>query len=201
MKKTMPLGGRFALAELPYAIDALAPAMSAETLTFHHGKHLKTYVDNLNAAIASTPMKGLALEDVVMQASGALLNNAGQVLNHNLFFAQLRSPQDSNAPTGRIARLINEQFGGFDNFRALFEKAATTLFGSGWAWLSISDSDIPTITQEPNASNPILHGLRPLLTADVWEHAYYVDYRNARADYLRALWTIIDWDVVNERLG
>lgn len=200
MKKTMPLGGRFALAELPYAIDALAPAMSAETLTFHHGKHLKTYVDNLNAAIASTPMEGMALEDVVMQASGALLNNAGQVLNHNLFFSQLRSPRPDNPPTGRIAQLIDEQFGGFQDFQAQFDKAALTLFGSGWAWLSVSGCGTLAITQEPNASNPISRGLTPLLTADVWEHAYYIDHRNSRAEYLRALWTLIDWDVVNLRL-
>lgn len=201
MGNTLPTDGKFRLISLRYAIDALSPVMSAETLSLHHGKHLQTYVDNLNAAVPGTVWQGKTLEEIVSGSDGALFNAAGQVFNHNMFFGQLRPPREANAPAGPVARLIEEQFGSFEGFRAGFEKAGASLFGSGWVWLSVSGAATLTITQEANAATPLGRGLRPLLTADVWEHAYYVDYRNRRADYLRSLWSVIDWDVVNQRLG
>ena len=129
-----------------------------------------------------------------------MLNNAGQILNHNLYFSQFRAPRADNAPTGRLAQAINEEFGSFEAFKDIFAKAGATLFGSGWAWLSADKEGNLKITQEANAANPIQHGLRPLLTMDVWEHAYYLDYQNRRADYLASLWKIVDWPVVEERL-
>ena len=199
MKKTMPVEGKFELMALPYAADALAPVISAETLGFHHGKHLAAYVNNLNAALPGSGLEGMALEDVVCQAQGGMLNNAGQILNHNLYFSQFRAPKADNAPTGELAEAINRDFGSFEAFKEAFAKAGATLFGSGWAWLSADGEGKLVITQEPNAANPIQHGLRPLMTMDVWEHAYYLDYQNRRPDHLAALWQIIDWDVVAAR--
>ena len=199
MKKTMPIDGKFELMALPYGADALEPVISAQTLGFHHGKHLQTYVNNLNAALPGSGLEGKSLEEVVLQAQGGMLNNAGQILNHNLYFAQFRAPQAGNAPTGRLAEAIARDFGSFEAFKEAFAKAGATLFGSGWAWLSADNEGNLKITQESNASNPILHGLKPLLTMDVWEHAYYLDYQNRRPDHLAALWQIIDWDVVAAR--
>ena len=199
MKKTMPIEGKFELMALPFAPDALEPVISAQTLGFHHGKHLQAYVNNLNAALPGSGMEDLALEDVVMNAQGGILNNAGQILNHNLYFAQFMAPKADNAPTGRLAEAINAQFGSFEAFKEAFAKAGATLFGSGWVWLSADKEGNLHITQEPNASNPILHGLRPLMTMDVWEHAYYLDYQNRRPDHLAALWQIINWDEVAAR--
>ena len=199
MKKTMPIDGKFELMALPYGADALEPVISAQTLGFHHGKHLQTYVNNLNAALPDSGLEGKSLEEVVLQAQGGILNNAGQILNHNLYFAQFRVPQADNAPTGRLAEAIARDFGSFEAFKEAFAKAGATLFGSGWAWLSADNEGNLKITQESNASNPILHGLKPLLTMDVWEHAYYLDYQNRRPDHLAALWQIIDWDVVAAR--
>ena len=195
----MPVEGKFELMALPYDADALEPVISAETLGFHHGKHLAAYVNNLNAALPGSEIEGLALEDVVLKAQGGALNNAGQILNHNLYFSQFRAPKADNAPTGRLAEAIKREFGSFDAFKELFAKAGATLFGSGWAWLSADADGKLVITQEPNAANPIQHGLCPLMTMDVWEHAYYLDYQNRRPDHLAALWQIIDWDVVAER--
>ena len=199
MKKTMPIEGKFELMALPFAPDALEPVISAQTLGFHHGKHLQAYVNNLNAALPGSGMENLALEDVVMNAQGGILNNAGQILNHNLYFAQFMAPKADNAPTGRLAEAINDQCGSFEAFKEAFAKAGATLFGSGWVWLSADQEGRLHITQEPNASNPILHGLRPLMTMDVWEHAYYLDYQNRRPDHLAALWQIINWDEVAAR--
>ena len=190
----------FELITLPYAPDALQPAISAETLAFHHGKHLQTYVNNLNAAIAGTPFEGKSLEDIVCSADGGIFNNAGQILNHNMYFLQFRAPREANAPTGRIAELINAQFGSFEAFQKEFAAKGAGLFGSGWVWLSADSEGKLVITQEGNACNPLTRGLKPLLTFDVWEHAYYIDYRNARPAYIGAIWSIIDWDVVNTRL-
>ena len=195
----MPVEGKFELMALPYDADALEPVISAETLGFHHGKHLAAYVNNLNAALPGSEIEGLALEDVVLKAQGGALNNAGQILNHNLYFSQFRAPKADNAPTGRLAEAIKREFGSFDAFKEMFAKAGATLFGSGWAWLSADADGKLVITQEPNAANPIQHGLCPLMTMDVWEHAYYLDYQNRRPDHLAALWQIIDWDVVAER--
>jgi len=199
MKKTMPVEGKFELMALPYGAEALEPVISGNTLGFHHGKHLLAYVNNLNAALPGSGLEGLALEDVVLKATGGMLNNAGQILNHNLYFSQFTAPKADNAPTGRLAQAIDRAFGSFEAFKEAFIKAGATLFGSGWVWLSADDLGNLHITQEANAANPIQRGLFPLLTMDVWEHAYYLDYQNRRPDHLTALWQIIDWDVVATR--
>ena len=199
MKKIMPVDGKFELMALPYSDHALEPVVSAGTLGFHHGKHLQAYVNNLNAALPGSGLEGLALEDVVLKAQGGMLNNAGQILNHNLYFSQFRAPVPDNAPTGRLSDAIEAQFGSFEAFKEAFAQAGATLFGSGWVWLSADAQGHLLISQEPNAANPIQRGLCPLLTMDVWEHAYYLDYQNRRPDHLAALWQIIDWDVVAAR--
>ena len=199
MKKTMPIEVKFELMALPYASDALEPVISAQTLGFHHGKHLQTYVNNLNAALPGSELEGLPLEEVVMKAQGGMLNNAGQILNHNLYFAQFMPPKADNAPTGRLAEAIAAEYGSFEDFKDVFAKTGASLFGSGWVWLSADKEGGLHITQESNASNPILHGLRPLMTMDVWEHAYYLDYQNRRTDHLSALWQIINWNEVAAR--
>lgn len=192
---------KFELISLPYSPDALEPVISAETIAFHHGKHLQTYVNNLNALLPGSGFEDMTLEEIVSKSEGGIFNNAGQILNHNLYFTQFRSPRENNQPTGRIGESIVGQFGSFDAFREEFQKKGATLFGSGWVWLS-SDSDGKlVITQEPNAGNPLTKGLTPLLTFDVWEHAYYLDYQNRRPDYQAALWQLIDWDEVNRRLA
>lgn len=192
---------KFELISLPYSPDALEPVISAETIAFHHGKHLQTYVNNLNALLPGSGFEDMTLEEIVSKSEGGIFNNAGQILNHNLYFTQFRSPRENNQPNGRIAEAIVGQFGSFDAFREEFQKKGATLFGSGWVWLS-SDSDGKlVITQEPNAGNPLTKGLTPLLTFDVWEHAYYLDYQNRRPDYQAALWQLIDWDEVNRRLA
>jgi Fe-Mn family superoxide dismutase len=192
---------KFELISLPYSPNALEPVISAETIAFHHGKHLQTYVNNLNALLPGSGFEDMTLEEIVSKSEGGIFNNAGQILNHNLYFTQFRSPRENNQPNGRIGEAIVGQFGSFDAFREEFQKKGATLFGSGWVWLS-SDSDGKlVITQEPNAGNPLTKGLTPLLTFDVWEHAYYLDYQNRRPDYQAALWQLIDWDEVNRRLA
>lgn len=192
---------KFELISLPYSPDALEPVISAETIAFHHGKHLQTYVNNLNALLPGSGFEDMTLEEIVSKSEGGIFNNAGQILNHNLYFTQFRSPRENNQPNGRIGEAIVGQFGSFDAFREEFQKKGATLFGSGWVWLS-SDSDGKlVITQEPNAGNPLTKGLTPLLTFDVWEHAYYLDYQNRRPDYQAALWQLIEWDEVNRRLA
>lgn len=191
---------KFELIKLPYEANALEPMISEETIGFHHGKHLQTYVNNLNNAIAGTPYESMELEDIVRTADGGVFNNAGQILNHNLYFLQFRSARPDNRPTGKIAQSIDAQFGSFEAFKEEFSKKGATLFGSGWVWLSVDNEGKLVITQETNAGNPVQRGLKPLLTFDVWEHAYYIDYRNRRPDYMSALWQIIDWDVVNSRM-
>ena len=190
----------FELITLPYAPDALAPVISAETIAFHHGKHLQTYVNNLNAAIAGTAFEGKSLEEIVCSAEGGIFNNAGQILNHNLYFLQFQAPKTDNAPSGEIARLIDAQFGSFEDFRKEFAAKGAALFGSGWVWLSADVEGKLVITQEAGAGNPVTKGLKPLLTFDVWEHAYYIDYRNARPAYINAIWQIINWEEANNRL-
>ena len=193
--------GKFELMTLPYAADALEPVISKETIGFHHGKHLQAYVNNLNAAIAETEWETQTLEELVMKSEGGMRNNAGQLLNHELYFGQFKpAGSDDNRPSGRLAEAIAEQYGSFEAFKEAFTKAASTLFGSGWAWLSADKDGKLVITQEPNGANPIQHGLRPLLTFDVWEHAYYLDYQNRRPDHISALWSIVDWDVVASRM-
>ena len=191
---------KFELIQLPYEANALEPVISKETLGFHHGKHLQAYVNNLNGLIEGTKYEDMPLEDIVKTSEGGIFNNAGQILNHNLYFTQFRAPKADNKPTGVIAQWIDQQFGSFEAFKEEFTKKGATLFGSGWVWLSVDKDGKLQITQETNAGNPVQHGLKPLLTFDVWEHAYYIDYQNRRPDHLAALWQIVDWDVVNERL-
>ena len=200
MTKTMPKNGLFELIQLPYAPNALELAISAETISFHHGKHLQTYVNNLNGLLPGSDFEGLSLEEIVMKSEGGIFNNAGQILNHNLYFTQFCAPKENNLPTGRIAEMIQAQFGSFDTFKEEFEKKGTTLFGSGWVWLSEDANGQLVITQETNANNPITKGNTPLLTFDVWEHAYYLDYQNRRPAHLSALWQLINWEEVNRRL-
>ena len=196
-----PVNGKFDMPTLPYGTADLAPALSQESILFHFGKHLQTYVNNLNAALPGSGFEGKSLEEIVKSAEGGIFNNAGQILNHTLYFLQFKPASSSNVPTGRIAELIVRDFGTFEKFKDDFQTKGAGLFGSGWVWLSATDNEKLVITQEANAQNPLTKGLKPLLTFDVWEHAYYIDYRNRRPDYLKALWTIVDWNVVNERLG
>ena len=190
---------KYELMALPYAPEALEPVISKETIAFHHGKHLAGYVNNLNGLLEGSPLAGLSLEEIVLKAEGTVLNNAGQILNHNMYFGQFKAPQAGNKPTGQLAEAIDRDFGSFETFKEEFQKAGATLFGSGWVWLSADKDGKLVITQETNAANPIQKGLKPLLTFDVWEHAYYLDYQNRRADHLAALWDIVDWKVVEKR--
>ncbi|MBR6333361.1 MAG: superoxide dismutase [Bacteroidales bacterium] len=192
---------KFDLMTLPYAPEALEPVISRETIGFHHGKHLQAYVNNLNAAIEGTPFENKTLEEIVMTAEGGMLNNAGQILNHNLYFGQFMAPKEENKPASALAKAIDEAFGSLEAFQEEFVKNGAGLFGSGWVWLSADEAGKLVITQEPNAANPIQKGLTPLLTFDVWEHAYYLDYQNRRPDHLKALWAIVNWEVVAERYG
>ena len=200
----------FELIQLPYSPDALAPVISAETLSFHHGKHLQGYVDNLNKLVAGTEFESKSLEEIVVATSmrapagplTAVFNNAGQILNHNLYFTQFRPGHSETAEPAKESALIGQiekQWGTLDAFKAEFVAKGTTLFGSGWVWLSAASDGTLVITQEPGANNPVTRGLTPLLTFDVWEHAYYLDYQNRRATHLEALWRIVDWEVVEER--
>ena len=191
--------GKFELMALPYAIDALEPVISKQTLEFHHGKHLAGYVNNLNGLLEGSPLAGLPLEEIVCKAEGGMLNNAGQILNHNLYFEQFTGEPTKSAPTGQLADAIERDFGSFEAFKEMFQKAGATLFGSGWVWLSSDKDGKLLITQETNAANPVQKGLKPLLTFDVWEHAYYLDYQNRRPDHLAALWQIVDWSVIEKR--
>ena len=191
--------GKFELMALPYAIDALEPVISKQTLEFHHGKHLAGYVNNLNALLEGSPLAGLPLEEIVLKATGGMLNNAGQILNHNMYFGQFCAPKADTAPTGQLAEAIVRDFGSFEAFKEAFQKGGATLFGSGWVWLSRDQDGKLVITQEANAANPVQKGLKPLLTFDVWEHAYYLDYQNRRPDHLAALWQIVDWEVIAQR--
>ena len=184
---------------LPYPENALEPVISKETISFHHGKHLATYVNNLNALLEGSPLVGKPLEEIVLKAEGGMLNNAGQILNHNMYFSQFTAKPQQTVPTGKLAEAISRDFGSFDAFKEEFQKKGATLFGSGWVWLSADKDGKLVITQETNAANPIQKGLKPLLTFDVWEHAYYLDYQNRRPDHLAALWQIVNWQVVESR--
>ena len=189
----------FELMTLPYAPNALEPVISQQTISFHYGKHLQAYVNNLNAALPGSGFEETPLVEIVKKAEGGIFNNAGQILNHELYFGQFRPAKEDNQPAGNIAAAIARDFGSFDAFKAEFQKKGATLFGSGWVWLSADANGKLVITQEANAANPVRQGLTPLLTFDVWEHAYYLDYQNRRPDHLAALWSIIDWQVVEQR--
>ncbi|QKT02819.1 superoxide dismutase [Fe] [Ectothiorhodospiraceae bacterium 2226] len=189
------------LPELPYAKDALAPHMSAETLEFHHGKHHKTYVDTLNKLIQGTEFEDAPLETVVKNAQpGPLFNNAAQVWNHT-FFWQCLSPNGGGDPQGDLADAINRDFGSAQQFRDQFAERATKNFGSGWTWLVKRSDGTLAIEDTSNAGTPITKGIKPLLTVDVWEHAYYIDYRNARPEYLKHFWNIVNWEFAAKNLG
>ena len=197
----------FTLINLPYAQDALEPVISAQTLSFHHGKHLQAYIDNLNKLLPGSGLEDLPLEQIVAKASGPLFNNAGQVLNHDLYFTQFApasnadssSPHAGLDPASPLGRQIAKQWGSIDAFKVDFESKGVGLFGSGWVWLAAQEDGTLVITQEPNAGNPVTKGLKPILTFDVWEHAYYLDYQNRRAAHLSALWNIVNWKVIEER--
>ena len=190
---------RFQLMALPYEADALQPVISPETIAFHHGKHLAAYVNNLNGLLPNSGFEDSTLEEIVCKSEGAIFNNAGQILNHEMYFGQFAANPTKNAPSGALAEAITRDFGSFEAFKEEFQKKGATLFGSGWVWLSADNNGRLVITQEPNANNPVRSGLRPLLTFDVWEHAYYLDYQNRRPDHLTALWQIIDWEVIEKR--
>ena len=201
--------GKFELMALPYAPDALEPVISKETIGFHHGKHLQAYVDNLNG-LTSPPNpspKGEGslgelemLKELVLHREGAVFNNAGQILNHELYFMQFKPiGEAAHVPKGALAAQIEKQWGSVEAFKAEFEAKGVGLFGSGWVWLSADADGNLVITQEQGASNPVVKGLKPLLTFDVWEHAYYLDYQNRRAAHLAALWQIMDWRVIAAR--
>ncbi len=184
--------------ELPYAYDALAPSISEETMRFHHDKHYVGYVNKLNELILDTPYANQPLEEILLAADGAIYNNAAQAWNHVFFFGGL-SPKPQKAPTSNLLEAINTSFGSFEAMQTQMNKAAAGLFGSGWVWLSEDKSGRLAIISEQNAGNPLRYGMKPLLCFDVWEHAYYIDYRNRRADAISALWPIIDWKRVEER--
>jgi len=190
---------KFELMALPFAPDALKPVISKETIALHHGKHLQAYVNNLNAALPGSKYESFSLVEIVRQSDGGIFNNAGQILNHNMYFEALTVPCVENKPSGKIASAIISQFGSFDAFKKEFVQKGASLFGSGWVWLSADADGKLVITQEQNAQNPVTKNLTPLLTFDVWEHAYYVDYQNRRIDYLSSMWKIVNWRVVDER--
>ena len=188
------------LPKLPYDMNALAPHISAETLEYHYGKHHKTYVDNLNKLITDTEFADMSLEDVIKKSSGGMFNNAAQIWNHTFYWHCL-SPDGGGAPKGALAQAIDKAFGSFDEFKQKFTTTAVTTFGSGWAWLVKNADGSLAIQSTSNAATPLTEGKTPLLTCDVWEHAYYIDYRNKRPDYVGAFWNLVNWHYVSEQLG
>ena len=186
------------LPKLPYANDALAPTISAETIEYHYGKHHKAYVDNINKLIQGTEFANLSLEDIIKKAAGGIFNNAAQVWNHSFYWNCL-SPKGGGEPKGEIGAAITKSFGSFKEFQDKFTAAAIWQFGSGWAWLVMNGNGL-SIETTSNAGTPLKDGKKALLTCDVWEHAYYIDYRNARAKYLEGFWKLVNWDFVNANL-
>ena len=183
---------------LPYNNEALQPVISEQTINFHFGKHYQTYVANLNKLIAGTPFENASLIDIVKKSEGAVFNNAAQAWNHEFYFEQF-TPPFSSAPVKELAKAIDMQWGSFENFKKEFSDAAITVFGSGWAWLAKDANNNLSILKESNAGTPLTKGLTPILTFDVWEHAYYLDYQNKRADHIAALWNILNWDILEAR--
>lgn len=188
------------LPALPYELNALEPHISKETLEFHHGKHHQTYVTNLNNLIKDTEFADMSLEDIVKKSSGGMFNNAAQVWNHSFYWNCL-SPNGGGQPSGSLADAINSTFGSFDKFKEEFTKTAVTTFGSGWGWLVKNADGSLALVSTSNAASPMTSGQTALLTCDVWEHAYYIDYRNARPKYLEAFWNLVNWDFVAKNLG
>lgn len=189
----------FTLPELPYAMDALSPHISRETLEYHYGKHHNAYVVNLNKLISDSKYETMSLEDIICQADGGIFNNAAQVWNHT-FYWHCMGPNGGGEPSGALAAAINHSFGSFEAFKTAFTQTALTTFGSGWAWLVQNSDGSLALRSTSNAQNPLTESLTPLMTCDVWEHAYYVDYRNARPDYLSAFWKLVNWDFVASNL-
>lgn len=189
---------KFSQPRLPYAVDALQPYISRNTVDYHYGKHESNYINTLNSLIEGTKFEDMSLEDIIVKSDGKIFNNASQAWNHIFYFFQF-SPEGLKEPTGKLREKIDATFGSFDEFKRQFEDKGATLFGSGWVWLSADKNGDLHITQGPNAGNPMTEGFRPILTFDVWEHAYYLDYQNRRADYLKQLWNIVDWDIVSMR--
>lgn len=190
---------KFEMPKLPYATNALEPVISQQTVELHYGKHLQTYVNNLNNLVPGTKFENADLVTIVKESDGGIFNNAGQILNHDIYFASFTAPGTGGAPKGKLADAINSQFGSFENFQKEFNTAGAALFGSGWVWLAKDASGKLSIEKEANGSNPVVKGLTPILGIDVWEHAYYLDYQNRRADHLAEVWKIINWDVVSSR--
>lgn len=186
----------FELPELPYPTTALAPHISKETLAFHHGKHHQTYVTNLNNLVPGTEFERLSLEEIIARSSGGIFNNAAQIWNHTFYWSSL-SPNGGGQPGGNLASEIESTFGSFDAFKDAFTQCALTTFGSGWAWLVKDKESNLSLVSTSNAACPLTDNLTPLLTCDVWEHAYYIDYRNARPKYLTAFWSLVNWDFVS----
>lgn len=189
---------KFTQPRLPYPADALQPVISANTIDIHYGKHEKNYIDTLNSLIEGTEFEDMPLEEIIRKSEGKLFNNASQAWNHIFYFFQF-APDGLKEPAGKLRAQIELQFGSFEEFKKDFEEAGKTLFGSGWVWLSADDKGTLYITQGHDAANPMTDGLRPIMTFDVWEHAYYLDYQNRRADYLSRLWEILDWDIIDIR--
>jgi len=188
----------FKLPELPYAVNALEPVISEKTINFHYGKHHQAYVNNVNNLIEGTEFENASLEEIIQKADGGIFNNGAQVWNHTFYFMQF-SPDGKKEPVGELKAAIDAKYGSFDAFKEAFSKAAATLFGSGWAWLVVNAANELEIVQTSNAGNPMRDGMNPLLTCDVWEHAYYLDKQNARPKYIEEFWTILDWEVISKR--
>ena len=185
----------FELPPLPYAMDALLPHISAETLEYHHGKHHQTYITNLNKLLEGSEYEEMSLEEIIMKSSGGLFNNAAQTWNHTFYWNCL-SPNGGGEPSGRLAEAISKQFGSFEEFKTQFSQSCVTNFGSGWTWLVENSDGSLEIVNTSNAGNPMTEGKIPLMTCDVWEHAYYIDYRNARPNYVAAFWSLVNWNYV-----
>lgn len=188
------------LPELPYAMDALQPHISAETLEYHYGKHHATYVDKLNGLIPGTEFESASLEDIIKNASGGIFNNGAQIWNHTFYWNCL-TPDSSGKPAGDLAKAIDAAFGDFNKFKEQFSQSAANNFGSGWTWLVKNAGGDVEIVNTSNAANPMTDNKTPLLTCDVWEHAYYIDYRNARPKYVEAFWNLVNWDFVAQNFG
>ena len=191
---------KFEMPKLPYATNALEPVISQQTVELHYGKHLQTYVNNLNNLVPGSKFENSDLITIIKESDGPIFNNAGQILNHDLYFASFTAPgTGGNGPKGKLADAINAQWGSLEAFQKEFNAAGAAVFGSGWVWLAKDASGKLSIEKEANASNPIVKGLEPILGIDVWEHAYYLDYQNRRVDHLAEVWKIINWDVVSAR--
>ena len=189
---------KFTQPRLPYSVDAFAPVISPVTIDYHYGKHEKAYIDTLNTLIEGTKYEDMSLEDIIRNSEGKLFNQASQAWNHILYFFQF-SPSGRREPIGTLREKIDEQFGSFEDFKKKVEEAGVSLFGSGWVWLSADSNGKLFITQGSNAENPLTKGLNPIFVFDVWEHAYYLDYQNRRAEYLSRLWDIVDWSIIERR--